>query len=309
MVLVVTTIDGHQLHPDGSLDDGGTMTDNAVPRTEAGKRLWTDLHDLDETRAAPTGDYLGPTGALRAILDIEQEAATLDSQVSTEGAGLPDRVVVDDHGHYWRDYGTHLSMCPVSDENVATVIVAAYLPQEIYERRAEWAAVILDAADKAESATAEEVIAALAATQSPAAPEDENHYPGCEGYGNPEYEGRCFCAGRTVKPALAEADEARGLEVDIDTLDRWQEEAESIGVAAVAHFDREHTKAEHADALRNLGKRARKLAASIWQAGHRLVPHPTIEGGQMWNPPTRYMRENADLLAAHNTDNREEAGT
>jgi hypothetical protein len=33
---------------------------------------------------------------------------------------LPIRVVVDQHGHYWRDYGDHWSMCPVSDENVAT---------------------------------------------------------------------------------------------------------------------------------------------------------------------------------------------
>lgn len=33
---------------------------------------------------------------------------------------LPIRVVVDQHGHYWRDYGDHWSMCPVSDENTAT---------------------------------------------------------------------------------------------------------------------------------------------------------------------------------------------
>jgi len=33
---------------------------------------------------------------------------------------LPIRVVVDQHGHYWRDYGDHWSMCPVSTENVAT---------------------------------------------------------------------------------------------------------------------------------------------------------------------------------------------
>lgn len=29
---------------------------------------------------------------------------------------LPERVVVDQHGHYWRDYETHLSMPPVSEE-------------------------------------------------------------------------------------------------------------------------------------------------------------------------------------------------
>ena len=40
---------------------------------------------------------------------------------------LPDRIVVDAHGHYWRDYGTHWSMCPVSDENVETEAVAVYV--------------------------------------------------------------------------------------------------------------------------------------------------------------------------------------
>jgi hypothetical protein len=48
------------------------------PRTEAGKRLLADLNDLDTTGAAPTGDYLGPTGVLRAIVAIEDEASALD---------------------------------------------------------------------------------------------------------------------------------------------------------------------------------------------------------------------------------------
>lgn len=43
---------------------------------------------------------------------------------------LPERVIVDQHGHYWRDYGDHYSMCPVSDENVATEVAAVYLPRE-----------------------------------------------------------------------------------------------------------------------------------------------------------------------------------
>lgn len=39
---------------------------------------------------------------------------------------LPDRIVVDQHGHYWRDYGDYWSMCPVSEENVSTDPVAVY---------------------------------------------------------------------------------------------------------------------------------------------------------------------------------------
>ena len=40
---------------------------------------------------------------------------------------LPGRVIVDQHGHYWRDYGDFLSMPPVSDENVATEVAAIYI--------------------------------------------------------------------------------------------------------------------------------------------------------------------------------------
>ena len=32
-------------------------------------------------------------------------------------AALPRRVVVGANGAYWRDFGTHYSMCPVSDDN------------------------------------------------------------------------------------------------------------------------------------------------------------------------------------------------
>lgn len=40
--------------------------------------------------------------------------------------GLPDRVVVDQHGHFWQDFGDYWSMCRVSDENVETEAVAIY---------------------------------------------------------------------------------------------------------------------------------------------------------------------------------------
>ena len=39
---------------------------------------------------------------------------------------LPQRVIVDQHGHYWRDYGDYLSMCPVSEENTPTEVDAVF---------------------------------------------------------------------------------------------------------------------------------------------------------------------------------------
>jgi hypothetical protein len=45
-----------------------------------------------------------------------------------ELANYPIRVVVDQHGHYWRDYGDHWSMCPVSDENRATTPAYEFYP-------------------------------------------------------------------------------------------------------------------------------------------------------------------------------------
>lgn len=41
-------------------------------------------------------------------------------------ASLPSRVVVDAKGAYWRDFGTHFSMCPVSDDNETIAAVAVY---------------------------------------------------------------------------------------------------------------------------------------------------------------------------------------
>ena len=53
---------------------------------------------------------------------------TTDPLTAEELANYPIRVVVDQHGHYWRDYGDHWSMCPVSDENVATDPVYEFYP-------------------------------------------------------------------------------------------------------------------------------------------------------------------------------------
>lgn len=39
---------------------------------------------------------------------------------------LPKRVIVDQNGHYWRDFGDSLSMCPTTEANEDTEIVAVF---------------------------------------------------------------------------------------------------------------------------------------------------------------------------------------
>lgn len=56
------------------------------------------------------------------------------------GDGFPRRVVVGANGAYWRDFGTHYSMCPVSNDNDPIDIVAAYErvelpPERLHEDR------------------------------------------------------------------------------------------------------------------------------------------------------------------------------
>lgn len=46
---------------------------------------------------------------------------------AVEALRLPDRVIVDEHGHFWREYPDHYSMCPVSDENVEWGTAAVYV--------------------------------------------------------------------------------------------------------------------------------------------------------------------------------------
>ena len=53
-------------------------------------------------------------------------AKSLRDAVQGADLNLPGRVIVDQHGHYWRDYGEFLSMCPVSDENTETEVVHVY---------------------------------------------------------------------------------------------------------------------------------------------------------------------------------------
>lgn len=60
------------------------------------------------------------------ISDNQAALEVLPHAVQAVDFNLPARVIVDQHGHYWRDYGDFLSMCPVSDENTATEVVASF---------------------------------------------------------------------------------------------------------------------------------------------------------------------------------------
>jgi hypothetical protein len=56
-------------------------------------------------------------GESRETLTTSEVAAQLD---------LPDRIVVGANGAYWRDYGDHYSMCPVSEDNDPVEVIAVY---------------------------------------------------------------------------------------------------------------------------------------------------------------------------------------
>lgn len=65
-------------------------------------------------------DFLGARGlAIRTT--THQPAAELAAR------DLPHRIVVGANGAYWRDYGNHYSMCPVSADNDPVEVVAVYL--------------------------------------------------------------------------------------------------------------------------------------------------------------------------------------
>jgi hypothetical protein len=50
-----------------------------------------------------------------------------DTDLRAALEALPDRIVVGANGAYWRDYGDHYSMCPVSDDNDPVVPIATYV--------------------------------------------------------------------------------------------------------------------------------------------------------------------------------------
>jgi hypothetical protein len=58
---------------------------------------------------------------------------------------LPERVVVAENGAYWRDYGSHYSMCPVSDDNDPVAVRAVYTPSTGDDRLREAAQALSEA--------------------------------------------------------------------------------------------------------------------------------------------------------------------
>lgn len=50
---------------------------------------------------------------------------------------LPSRVVVGANGAYWRDFGSHYSMCPVSDDNDPVDVVEVYVRSDVIARVVE----------------------------------------------------------------------------------------------------------------------------------------------------------------------------
>ena len=65
------------------------------------------------------------------VSDNQAALESLPDAVQAVDFNLPARVIVCEHGHYWRDYGDFLSMCPVSDDNLACS------PQTVYARAEE----------------------------------------------------------------------------------------------------------------------------------------------------------------------------
>ena len=66
---------------------------------------------------------------------MNQENPMTDTTVpgaSSEGErpdlDLPPRIVVGKNGAYWRDFGDHYSMVPVSEDNDPVEVDAAYIP-------------------------------------------------------------------------------------------------------------------------------------------------------------------------------------
>jgi len=100
----------------------------------AAKRLVDDW-DNGEGRYAANIDALRTAlAATPAPLDDDvrgdNQAAleSLPDAVQAVDFNLPPRVIVCQHGHYWRDYGDFLSMCPVSEDNLSCSPQTVYAP-------------------------------------------------------------------------------------------------------------------------------------------------------------------------------------
>lgn len=68
-------------------------------------------------------------GELVGLAEKAQEPAPQEDNAQEQGDGtvtLPKRIIVDQNGHYWRDFGDSISMCPTTDANETTEVTAEY---------------------------------------------------------------------------------------------------------------------------------------------------------------------------------------
>jgi hypothetical protein len=99
------------------------------------KRTLTDEHRIAMIREAldaARGDWHEVTNLWSVCADLDWllERATFvrEAAASPEPVdGLPERVVVGANGAYWRDFWTHYSMCPVSEDNEPVEPMAIYV--------------------------------------------------------------------------------------------------------------------------------------------------------------------------------------
>lgn len=101
------------------------MSDDSRPHSEL--RAWIEKND-------PTsiGMYLVEFDRLvekaNLLIDLRRQ---IDEKLLNQVGELsfPECVVVDENGAYWREFGDHYSMCPVSDDNEPVHPVAVYVPE------------------------------------------------------------------------------------------------------------------------------------------------------------------------------------
>jgi len=78
--------------------------------------------------------------ASREVNDLWEPLCKIRDEFDDSRPPLPKRIIVDQNGHYWRDFGggDSLSMCPTSDANEPTEIAATYEPAQHGHRPGEW---------------------------------------------------------------------------------------------------------------------------------------------------------------------------
>ena len=240
------------------------------PITRAGKQLLAFLMSYDED------DHPHASGEAKRrlaedIAAIEAEALALSREPAPPG---PPWSNPEDAERWWHR-GEPVS--PAAPPSLDAPALRAAL-ERIVDADYEWLAADNPAQeDRTRGAVVEAIIAARAALSREPAPPYDGTTPETTETGHSG-------AGEPVSPV------APALRIDLDTLDKWQEAAEQISVEAVAFFGREHSKSLTEKALRDLGHRASDLAMSLWNAGHR-----NVDG--RWDPPSRYMRDNAKARA------------